>query len=449
MTQTYLGYTPYAENADLDSRFGQLVANVKDKRFGAKGDGATDDAAAINAAIGACEAAGGGIVYFPVGVYLVSATIAVPVNSANGIWLVGASMRDSVIQGTTAGMTVVRFGAAVADASGTSTNQDYYGGARDLWINAGAAIAGMGLYLVEPQKHEYRNLLVTGFNAAGGRGLYLKGSTTSGGVAAAAAPHAWRNCLTNVLVADCQRPCVLDNADENDFYGCNFGLTPSLTAGADSLIALEIIQGHNNRFFGLLLSGESTDLAKRNAYVGAKISTPTQGDNLGHQFVGVVAEGFDRMLWVQSALNTGCMVSGVNASICNVIVFNTGFDITSASNPEAKNGLLVEAPLHNISYAATRSRATPPITVANGDTTPSVLNADTLTFSNAGATSVTTFDDGLPGQVIRCRMDANTTLVQGATMKLAGGVNFVGTALDMITLVNIGGAWHECARSVN
>lgn len=50
----------------LEARFAE-VFNVKD--FGALGDGSTDDAAAIQAALDACEAAGGGRVYFPPGTY--------------------------------------------------------------------------------------------------------------------------------------------------------------------------------------------------------------------------------------------------------------------------------------------------------------------------------------------------------------------------------------------
>ncbi len=46
------------------------IYNVKD--FGAKGDGVTDDAAAIQAAIEAAAAAGGGEVYIPQGLYIVS-----------------------------------------------------------------------------------------------------------------------------------------------------------------------------------------------------------------------------------------------------------------------------------------------------------------------------------------------------------------------------------------
>lgn len=95
-------------------------------------------------------------------------------------------------------------------------------------------------------------------------------------------------------------------------------------------------------------------------------------------------------------------------------------------------------------------------TFANGDTTPSVRvigsvvqKTDRFVCANSGATSITTFDDGVNGQEITIRLDANTTLVHGATLKLAGGANLVGTANDMVTLVLISGVWYETGRSVN
>lgn len=62
------------------------VVSVKD--FGAVGDGVTDDTAAIQAAITAVGAAGGGVVYFPRGIYAITSALNV---SAHGIVLVGHS----------------------------------------------------------------------------------------------------------------------------------------------------------------------------------------------------------------------------------------------------------------------------------------------------------------------------------------------------------------------
>lgn len=68
---------------------GGQVFNVKSPRFGdggAKGNGTTDDTDAIQDAIDACEAAGGGIVFFPLGTYRVTAVLTVTA----GVRLVGA-----------------------------------------------------------------------------------------------------------------------------------------------------------------------------------------------------------------------------------------------------------------------------------------------------------------------------------------------------------------------
>lgn len=48
------------------------IINVKDAPFNAKGDGVTDDTVAINALIASVSAAGGGVIFFPKGIYMVS-----------------------------------------------------------------------------------------------------------------------------------------------------------------------------------------------------------------------------------------------------------------------------------------------------------------------------------------------------------------------------------------
>lgn len=90
------------------------VFNVR--HFGAAGDGLRDDEAAINAAITACSTAGGGIVFFPAGTYLVGDTIALP----SKVMLVGASREATVIKlKNNTNLTVIR-----TDNFATQTGQN-------------------------------------------------------------------------------------------------------------------------------------------------------------------------------------------------------------------------------------------------------------------------------------------------------------------------------------
>ncbi|GAA1265034.1 hypothetical protein GCM10009665_62930 [Kitasatospora nipponensis] len=69
------------------------------KAYGAVGDGATDDTAAVQSAITAAGAAGGGTVYLPEGTYLVTPSSGNPALAvtARGVRLVGASSRAATL----------------------------------------------------------------------------------------------------------------------------------------------------------------------------------------------------------------------------------------------------------------------------------------------------------------------------------------------------------------
>lgn len=80
--------------AQLDAANEHAIANLPYfdvRHFGAVGDGVTDDTAAIQAAIDACAAAGGGIVYFPVGTYLTGKLLL-----ATGVRLTGPGRRATL-----------------------------------------------------------------------------------------------------------------------------------------------------------------------------------------------------------------------------------------------------------------------------------------------------------------------------------------------------------------
>lgn len=84
--------------------FGVTWLNVKDPQWGAKGDGVTNDALAIQAAINSI-ASTGGVVYLPAGTYFLATTITVK----GSVRLVGASRETTILGQATSDITVVAF----------------------------------------------------------------------------------------------------------------------------------------------------------------------------------------------------------------------------------------------------------------------------------------------------------------------------------------------------
>jgi hypothetical protein len=63
----------FSDDAIYDT--GGQVYNAKSKRFNIKGDGTTDDTTAINSAISIANAAGGGVLFFPAGTYIIAPSL--------------------------------------------------------------------------------------------------------------------------------------------------------------------------------------------------------------------------------------------------------------------------------------------------------------------------------------------------------------------------------------
>lgn len=82
--------------------------NVKDVAYGAVGDGTADDSGAIQAAINAAQAVGGGIVYFPLGVYKCNTGLTV---TNVGVSFLGAGWNQST---TTVG-SIIKAGGTFTD----------------------------------------------------------------------------------------------------------------------------------------------------------------------------------------------------------------------------------------------------------------------------------------------------------------------------------------------
>jgi hypothetical protein len=121
-----------AVNTNFD-RLSEFGINVKS--YGAVGDGVTNDTAAIQAAIDAAVAAGGGTVFIPEGIFVCASGLSWNVD---GVYLVGVGANASTLKftGTGIGITV---GDGVAVRNGV--------GFRDLTIRGNQSVPTTGLLL--------------------------------------------------------------------------------------------------------------------------------------------------------------------------------------------------------------------------------------------------------------------------------------------------------------
>jgi hypothetical protein len=115
----------------IQDYFAELGTNVHS--FGAQGDGITDDAPALKAAIQSSLATGNPV-YAPAGHYMVKSPLNIDISSAapSGLRIVGASAGHTVLDGSALGTPVLR----IFGGGGTPTNQTncFYGGLYDFQV---------------------------------------------------------------------------------------------------------------------------------------------------------------------------------------------------------------------------------------------------------------------------------------------------------------------------
>lgn len=172
---------------------GPIFFNVK--AYVAVGDGVADDTAAIQSAIDDAWAAPGGTVYFPVGVYRITAALTTPTNTAGAIRFLGAGRPRTGTGGWSFDPAAAQ-GATIRQASTTAS--------------VFKATLSSGNYR---QSYTIENLAIEGNVATGttGHGLHFQavGATTAIIV-----------CLRDVSVAGCKENGIFLDGDvfENQFY---------------------------------------------------------------------------------------------------------------------------------------------------------------------------------------------------------------------------------------
>lgn len=159
------------------------VYNVK--TYGAKGDGITDDTAALNTALAAVSSKGGGYLFLPRGTYEISSEVVIP----NGVQMVGLGWSNPPEYGQFG--TVIQ---ASSNFSGSTTfpgnmmlavdgqNDTYGAGASNLTLDCNNVPGCGGLYRSHANEQTYfKRITVLNFSTFG---LYVCGAGENGD-----APH--------------------------------------------------------------------------------------------------------------------------------------------------------------------------------------------------------------------------------------------------------------------
>ena len=229
-----------ADIADNKVNKGELVINVRD--YGAVANGTTDDSAAIQAAINAAYALGGGKVYIPVGNYFIGSTLVLrsgvqlvgggytnwDYRKSKGTWLIMKKSLPSLID-IGNGTTGIISGAALSNMSLTVEG-----------FTTGGTVTGIGLWERNSWYFHSENIYIEGFST----GIKI------GDISKTLSHH-----YTNTHVSDCDVFIEVNNGGDVTFDGGRIGTNAgsvARTAGivvkgnCDSLVFNRLIVAHNS-----------------------------------------------------------------------------------------------------------------------------------------------------------------------------------------------------------
>lgn len=194
------------------------VFNVKDATYGAVGNGSTNDTTAVQSAINAASAAGGGIVYFPPGTYPGNWTVPVNVN------LVGSGRRATVLRKSVAGTPLIDMSGPSTDASGATHVR--YSGVHAMTLN-GNGLTGAVLRCYYTDNCVFRDVyfsssteqLVDGVEFWDSRFLNCV-FESSGGTNSATLPAVWLRNASSATPATFGYSA--DNVNQIVFHACRW-----------------------------------------------------------------------------------------------------------------------------------------------------------------------------------------------------------------------------------
>lgn len=319
-------------------RFSQAY-NVKSD-FGALGTGTGDDSAAINAAQAALNLQGGGVLYFPPGVYNIKSLVVL----YNNITWQGSGLKTTVIQADASLTTDMIVTNNFYSLTGTNSSLGVYKFALyDLGINGNKSARSSGGDCLVIYGYDYTLRNVEIYNAFED-GMYSEWGNVLGTTAASPSGDQMEARINFLKVFGCARNGLVFNgphdtqingmlAFSNGSYGAWFSKSANYTADAT---VLTMFHAYSNGAVGLQIDCAivGTEIqSESNASHGIYVTSPNGSlavsevqtfNNTGHGIFYANADG--KLGGVASWINTqdGLHVTGSKVTVTGIHTYNNG-----------------------------------------------------------------------------------------------------------------------------
>ena len=312
-----------------------LTGYVTPQDYGAAGNGTTDDTAAVQAAINAVSAAGGGVVFFPTGTYLVTPTSSPALTVPSNIRLLGANRKSATLKKNANGVMISMSGPS-SDTTGATHVK--YSSIEQLGLN-GNSKTGLLLQLYYADDLTFRDVFMTS-NADicidtaefWDSRFYNLSIESSGGAANAVAP----NVMLRNSAATSGFGYSSDNVNQIHFVGCRF---EAFYTGAVS-----VNQGVNstNNPNGIYFTDCKMETSQMRGGPHLKVDSSCHSVYANHLYLyaGNFASGY-------STAQNMIVWSGQNSTLENVLISNSS-TATINSGVDLFSGAATTAVVRNV-----------------------------------------------------------------------------------------------------
>jgi hypothetical protein len=453
------------------------LINVHD--YGAVGNGTADDTTAIQAAIAAAIGQsnpdrGGGLI-FPPGLYVISDTVTI--NQCIGLTITGAG-RDTILEWNGANDRPMTLISNSQQVMLSDFEIECHSG---HVLDCGIQVKRTGAVNYANRKNRFENIFIN--NAT-----LINDGFVVGGAGAYDANNDF-NLFSNCYVTSARYNYKITGTQSfnNIFWNCDsnsgvnglkvdsgyfdwFGGSASYHSDADFSIASGGY--HACRIQSVNCEGSKKFIYWSN-FAGAGLTVENcrwsaNEIDAGGEFIYIHGNGYARI--VNNTFGDSMSISSVDLLINwysgrdagNAFYYGSGFEfvgnkiITDIANPPNPFNYDVPTSMRDNLFRneiTVESIAMPcyPATLTDSNATPRIEQSpQNWLEANNNPTSITNFLHGFQGKIITIEFTtSNTTIVSGTPIKLAGGVNFVGSQYDTLTLYHNGTCWIEIGRSVN